>query len=464
MPARNLVILILAAIVSMVCYHTASRNHYGGLIASAIGEINETFVRPVDDRSLFEGAMDGMIRELDPYSDYISPEELSEFQEDLDQKFGGIGIVVEFDPDADRITVMSPLPDTPAIAAGIRAGDQILAIDDKNVEGFQIREAVDLMRGDPGTEIRLSILHLGEDEPEEITLNRAIIPVASVLGDKRLENGTWDYTLRGHPNIGMIRLSGFGEKTASELRSTLTWTEPLVDGVILDLRRNGGGLLKAAVEVCDLFIDKGTIVSIRGRDPSDWRDYSATSKNTVFKKPLVVLIDGYSASASEITAGCLQDHDRAIVVGERSWGKGTVQNVMMFEGGQSALKLTVATYWRPSGKNIHRHVDAKEEDAWEVTPNEGYLVETTDEVAVKIMRLRVKRDKVIEEELVAAEPDDTDTPLEEALTGDDEKAADEEKPKKRDDSDLIGFEDPQRARAIEAILELIETAKSSNAE
>ena len=155
---------------------------------------------------------------------------------------------------------------------------------------------------------------------------------------------------------------------------------------------------------------------------------------------------------------------KAIVVGERSWGKGTVQNVMMFEGGQSALKLTVATYWRPSGKNIHRHVDAKEEDAWGVTPNEGYLVETTDEVAVKIMRLRVKRDKVIEEELVAPEPDDTDAPLEDALTGDDEKAADEEKPKKRDDSDLIGFEDPQRARAIEAILELIETAKSSNAE
>jgi len=467
MPARNLVILILAAIVSMVCYHTASRNHYGGLLANAIGEINETFVRPVDDRSLFEGAMDGMIRELDPYSDYISPEELSDFQEDLDQKFGGIGIVVEFDPDADRITVMSPLPDTPAIAAGIRAGDQILAIDDQNVEGFQIREAVDLMRGDPGTEIRLSILHLGEEEPEEITLNRAIIPVASVIGDKRLENGTWDYTLRDHPNIGMVRLSAFGEKTAAELRTTLTWIEPLVDGVILDLRRNGGGLLSAAVEICDLFLDEGTIVSIRGRDPSDWRDYSANPKSTIFKKPLVVLINGYSASASEITAGCLQDHDRAIIVGERSWGKGTVQNVMPFEGGHSALKLTVATYWRPSGKNIHRHVDAKEEDAWGVTPDEGYLVETTDEVAVKIMRLRVKRDKVIEDEVPTAsetvnqaEPRDQT----EETSGDTQSDANEDKPKKRDDSDLIGFEDPQRQRAIDAILELIEQAKDSAAD
>lgn len=439
MPARNLVILILAAIISMVCYHTASRNHYGGLLAGAIGEINETFVRPVDDRALFEGAMDGMVRELDPYSDYISPEELEDFQEDLDQKFGGIGIVVEFDSDAERITVMSPLPDTPAIAAGMRAGDQILAIDGQSVEGSQIRDAVKLMRGEPGSEITLSVLHLGDEEPIEMTLERAIIPVASVLGDKRLENGTWDFLLRDDEKVGMIRLLAFGEKTASELRATLNSIESLVDGVIIDLRTNGGGLLSAAVEVCDLFLDEGTIVSIRGRDSADWRDYGASAKNTIFRKPVVVLINGYSASASEITAGCLQDHDRAIIVGERSWGKGTVQNVMPFEGGKSALKLTVATYWRPSGQNIHRHVDAKEEDAWGVKPNEGYDVQTTDEIALKIMKLRLRRDKVLEEP-IPEKNDDAD--------GDEENV-----------DELAGFEDPQRARAIEAILQLIAEAK-----
>ncbi len=465
MPARNLAILILAAIISIVCYHTASRNHFGGLLSVALGEINDTFVRPVDERSLFEGAMDGMVQELDPYSDYIPPDELQEFKEDLDQKFGGIGIVVEFDDDAERITVLSPLPDTPAIAAGIRAGDKILAIDGTRIAGKQIREAVDLMRGDPGTELTLTLIHRGEEEPVEITLKRAIIPVASVLGDTRLANGTWDYTLRDHPNIGFIRLSTFGEKTASELEATLLSLESIVDGVILDLRRNGGGLLRSAVDVCNLFVDEGTIVSIRGRDPSNWRDYSAYASSTVFKKPLVVLIDGFSASASEITAGCMQDHDRAIVVGERSWGKGTVQNVLPLEGGRSLLKLTVATYWRPSGQNIHRHVDATDEDAWGVTPNEGYLVPTTDDIAKKIIRLRQKRDKVFDDEATGedvaddAQSNDKLIDVKPSLRPEEDTKQEVEKEDASEKIDLTGFEDPQRARAIEAMMLLIEAER-----
>lgn len=463
MPARNLVILIIAAIVSMLCYHTASRNHYGGLLAGAIGEINDTFVRPVDERKLFEGAMDGMVRELDPYSDFISPEELDDFQEDLDQKFGGIGIVVEIDKATNRITVMSPLPDTPAIAAGMRAGDQILKIDDQNVEGSKMAEAVDLMRGEPGTNVTLTVLHIGEQDPVKMQIERAIIPVASVLGDTRLPDGNWDFLLREHSNIGMIRLATFGEKTASELRATLLSLESIIDGLILDLRGNGGGLLSSAVEICDLFIDEGAIVSIRGRDQRDWRDYTAKKSKTVFRdKPIVVLIDGYSASASEITAGCLQDHNRAVVVGSRSWGKGTVQNVMPFEGGRSALKLTVATYWRPSGQNIHRHVDATDDDAWGVTPDEGYAVETDDLTMTKIMLLRRERDKVLNEKNDQDPEDERDpekgspvveSPSPEAQSEEDTNpiATDDE----RKLPDITGFEDPQRARAIEAILELI---------
>ena len=447
MPARNLVILMLAAIISLVCYRTASRNHYGGLLANAIGEINKTFVRPVDSRTLFEGAMDGMVRQLDPYSDYIDPKELSEFKEDLDQKFGGIGIVVELNRETNRLTVLSPLPDTPAFEAGMRAGDQILAIDGKSTEGFQIRDAVDLMRGEPGTSLIVTILHTGADEPIDMELDRAIIPIASVLGDVRNSDGTWQFTMESHPRIGLIRLANFGEKTASEMKEAILSLKGEIDGLVLDVRGNGGGLLNAAIDVCNLFVDEGPIVSIRGRIESDYRDYEADASSTVLPDlPMAVLVNGYSASASEITAACLQDHERAIVVGTRSWGKGTVQNVMPFEGGKSALKLTVATYWRPSGYNIHRHVDATEEDAWGVTPNEGYVVETDDETFTKILLLRRERDRVKVDDAEAEETKSTPP----ATTDDREE---EEKTSGDADNlpDITGFEDPQLKRAIEAI-------------
>lgn len=473
MPARNLVILILAAMVSMVCYRTATRNQYGGLLAQAIGEINDTFVRPVDDRELFEGAMDGMVRRLDPYSDYITPEELSAFQEDLDQKFGGIGIVVELNRDSGLLTVLSPLPDTPAAAAGMRAGDVILAIDGVSTEGFQIRDAVDLMRGDPGTALTVTIRHPGDEGAIDLELERAIIPVASVLGDVRNPDGTWQYQLESHPHLGYIRIVSFGEKTADEIRQTLqALRQQGIEGLILDLRGNGGGLLHAAIDVCDFFVDAGKIVSIRGRNKRDWRDHFATSKTTICPDlPVVVLVDGYSASASEIFAACLQDHRRAVVVGTRSWGKGTVQNVMPFEGGRSALKLTVATYWRPSEQNIHRHVDAKDEDPWGVSPNKGYEVKVDEETTTKIILQRRERDKV-----KIAEPDEpTDqTPAQgppaESSENTDTPDPAEANPTESDPAetdpgtqlpDLTGFEDPQLQRAIEAIQELIQQRATS---
>ena len=451
MPSRNLAVLVIATLVSLVCYRTAARNHYGALLAHAIGEIDEKFVRPVDKRDLFEGAMDGMVRKLDPYSDYISPQELSAFSEELDQEFGGIGVVVEVNQDTKRLTVLSPLPDTPAYAAGMRAGDQILEIDGRSTEGFQIGDAVDLMRGEPGTELTLIVRHAGADDTVEMVLQRAIIPIASVLGDLRHPDGTWRFHLESHPHIGYIRLVSFGEKTAEELHETLQALQPNIQGLIIDLRMNGGGLLESAVEICDQFIDSGKIVSIRGRDPTKWVDYEASPKNTIVEAslPVVVMIDGFSASASEIMAACLQDNERGKVVGTRSWGKGTVQTVMYFEGGRSRLKLTVATYWRPNGKNIHRHVDATEEDAWGVTPDDGYAVETDEEMLKNIVEYRRERDKVnITKEW---------TSTSEKAIGTAADSADEQPDSSSDPArvDMTEFEDPQLRRAIEAIQEAI---------
>ncbi len=450
MPSRNLAILIMSAVVSLLCYRTATRHHYGGLLASAIGQINESFVRPMDDRELFEGAMHGMVRQLDPHSEYISPEEVQRFQEELDQEFGGIGIVVEINATTRRLTVLSPLPDTPAFSAGMRAGDVILVINDQSTEGFQISDAVGLMRGDPGTTLTLTTRHAGATQLLELKLTRAIIPIASVLGDSRNPDGSWRFTLQKHPRIGYIRLVGFGEQTADELSDTIRSLESRIDGLIIELRGNGGGLLNAAVAVCDLFIDQGTIVSIRGRDPRGWRDYTASPTKTLLSSlPIVVLIDGYSASASEIMAACLQDSGRAIIVGERSWGKGTVQNILPFEGGKSALKLTVATYWRPNGRNIHRHRDMTENDAWGVSPDEGYEVKLTDEQYRQVVKARHDRDYVRSEAKDMADvADNSALPEKTEMTSEGK-------------SDLADFVDPQLQRAIEALEELMSRSARS---
>lgn len=396
MTRRNIWVIFLAAIVSLACYHKAQRNRFASVFGSTLSLIGEEYVEEVDQRKLFDAAMEGMVSQLDKYSNYINPEDFKQFQVSIDQEFIGIGIEVRLDPETKRLTVLSPLVGTPAYLAGIRAGDIITKIDGKSCEGLELKDAVGLLRGKKGTPVTMAILHRGEEEPVDIRVVRDTIQVASVLGDTRRKDGSWNFFLEENPRIGYVRINTFGEHTTEELRKALKFEHQPIDALILDLRGNPGGLLLAAVDACDMFIDQGVIVSTRGRGgrPVEGGKYEAHPSKTIVPAdiPVVVLVNQGSASASEIVAACLQDHRRAIVVGERTWGKGTVQNVIHLEGGQSVLKLTTASYWRPNNHNIHRTSTATEEDDWGVMPDDGYLVTMSEEEAERVYLARRDRD------------------------------------------------------------------------
>lgn len=386
MPYRNLYLLFGITAVSLACYakaDSAYRSRYGQMSETFIEvmkQIDRHYVEPVDERQLFEAGLQGMIAQLgDPYSAYEPPREALEFRQQLDQQFGGIGI--EIDPRVKPLTVAIPMIGTPAYEAGILPGDRILAIDGESTENMDFAAAKDRMRGAPGKPLRLTVLHAGQETPVELTVVRAIINLPSVLGDRRDAQGRWQFTLESHPTIGYLRVTSFGEQTVGELQTALKSLDARpIEALVIDLRHNFGGMLRAAVATCDLFVKEGVIVNTRGRDKQRNIDVFHASGNAPYTRwPVAVLVDHTTASAAEIVAACLQDRGRAVIVGERTWGKGTVQNVIPLERGNSALKLTVATYWRPSEKNIHRTRDAKEDDTWGVLPDAGLAVKLSED-------------------------------------------------------------------------------------
>ncbi|NLX53566.1 MAG: S41 family peptidase [Planctomycetaceae bacterium] len=400
MPLRNILTILIAAVVSLVCYQKATHNRFGFIVSHAMGIIENNYIEEVEPRTLFENAMQGMVSELDEYSDYIGPEHFQQFQQIIDQEFVGIGVVVEGPPEKDELRVVNPVFDSPAYRAGMRAGDVILEIDGVSTKSMDINAAVKRMKGLPGTTVTLLVRHAGQDvQPQRMSIERELIRTKSVLGDRLCEDGRWTYYLESEPGIGYVRITSFGEYTAHELGEVLQFQDHPVEALILDLRGNVGGLLKAAIETSDMFIDGGVIVSMRGRTPGDEIVYTAKPEDTIVDPsiPVIVLVDRYSASASEIVAACLQDHGRALVAGQRSWGKGTVQNVIKLEHGTSALKLTTAGYWRPSGHNIHRGKDAHDEDEWGVRPSPGLEVVLTDEQYGALYEQRSARDVLSEE-------------------------------------------------------------------
>lgn len=355
-------------------------------------QIDRNYVKDVDRRELMEAAIAGMLGKLDQYSSYINQKDLQRFTQEVEQEFGGIGIQVSLDPKSGRLTVMTPLPGTPAYKAGVKAGDVIMEIEGQSTEGFKIDDAVKLLKGKAGKKVTLGVQHLGSDKVETLEMERAIIQVATVLGDHYNADSSWNFWLNEEQKIGYIRLTHFSRHSNEEMAAALkTLTAGGMKGLVLDLRFNPGGLLSQATAIADMFIENGKIVSTKGRNTPE-RTWKAKKPGTYGDFAMVVLVNRYSASASEILSACLQDHKRALIVGERTWGKGSVQNVINLEGGASALKLTTASYHRPSGKNIHRFPGAKDADEWGVMPDENYKLRFTNEQLRDYLEYRRKRD------------------------------------------------------------------------
>ena len=305
--------------------------------------VKSSYVDKVEDKQLMEGAIQGMLASLDPHSGFLNKSDFSNLQTQIDGEYGGLGLSVTLEDEA--VKVIAPTKDTPADKAGIKSGDYITHLDGKLIYGGTLDEAVEAMRGQPGTSIKLTIIRPGRDAPFDVTITRAVIDLKPVK---------WEVKDR----IGVITVTGFSEDTGSDVVAAISGVKKALGGkplgYILDLRSNPGGILDEAVAVSDAFLDSGEIVSERGRDKRDIQRYwseSAVPGDAAGGLPVIVLVDAGSASASEIVAGALQDHHRGLVMGERSFGKGSVQNVLPLTR-DTGLRLTVARYHLPSGRSV----------------------------------------------------------------------------------------------------------------
>ncbi|GAB4267772.1 MAG: S41 family peptidase [Deferrisomatales bacterium] len=349
---RTRLLLFLALLAAFVCRAGAAVAAPPELSAEerdelyrrlrVLGEVMDTvqrnYVEPVSPEDLVHGAVEGIVSKLDPHSSFLTPEMFREMQVETEGAFGGLGIEVTVRD--GRLTVVSPIEDTPAHRAGIRAGDVIVRIEDESTQDMGLMEAVKRMRGPKGTKVTIHILREGFDQPKVFTLTRDIIHIRSVKS-RRVDS------------VGVIRVAQFQKGTHVEVRGALARLEeeaPL-DGLILDLRNNPGGLLDQAVKVADLFLEEGAVVATRGRDPEEEVVYTARDDGDEPDLPLIVLVNEGTASASEIVAGALQDHHRAVVLGERTFGKGSVQTILPLSDG-SGLRVTTALYYTPANRSI----------------------------------------------------------------------------------------------------------------
>ncbi len=308
------------------------------LFSDVLETLNNEYVDQVDENKVLDAAINGMLQSLDPYSSYMSPENFRNMNAETKGEFGGLGI--EITMQAGLVKVISPIEGTPADKAGIKAGDFIIRINDTQVKGLNLFEAVSMMRGKVGTKINLVIRRENVDDELKFTLTRGIIKIREVSAEVKLNS------------IGYIRLRAFNQKSHNQLKEKIkSFKSKRLNGYILDLRNNPGGLLSQAIKISDMFLDSGEIVSTKGRDKTDIKIFNAKKGDIIDGLPLIVLINKGSASASEIVSGALKDHKRAIILGETSFGKGSVQSIIPLTN-RGALRLTTAKYYLPSGSSI----------------------------------------------------------------------------------------------------------------
>jgi carboxyl-terminal processing protease len=336
------------------------------LFGDVFERVRSDYVEKPDDGKLIESAINGMLAGLDPHSSYMDPKSFRDMQVQTRGEFGGLGIEVTMED--GLVKVVAPIDDTPAAKAGVRANDIITKLDDEQVQGLTLNQAVEKMRGPVNTTIKLTIMRKGSDKPIEVTIVRDVIRVKSVRSHAEGED------------VGYIRVTQFNEQTTDGLKKAISDLKAQLGadklkGYVLDLRNNPGGLLDQAISVSNAFLDKGEIVSTRGRNAEETQRFNARAGGDLTKgKPVIVLINGGSASASEIVAGALQDHKRATLIGTRSFGKGSVQTIIPLGAGNGALRLTTARYYTPSGRSIQ---------AKGITPDIEVLQEVPDELKTR---------------------------------------------------------------------------------
>jgi len=357
-------------------------------VVDVMAEVDKNYVRELSDdekKKLVEDMIQGGLGRLDPHSTYFNEDEYHQFTSDTEGKFGGIGAYLTLHPQLQILMIESPMVGTPAFRANLQSGDLIYKIDDKSTENLRVDEARVFIKGVAGTKVVLTVLRVGTQKLEEVPLVREDIKILAVRGFARdpASPEKWDYFADKESKIALIRLSAFNEHTDAELKGALHEAEEAgAKALVLDMRNNPGGLLSQAIKVSDLFLSAGKIVSTKDRTGTG-RKWEATKDNGAFEsareRPMAVLVNTDSASASEIVAAALQDNGRAAIVGERTYGKGSVQKIFELSDHKTAVKLTAEVWLTPNGKNIHRWPASKATDEWGVRPDEGLDVKLTIE-------------------------------------------------------------------------------------
>jgi len=350
-------------------------------------QIEQNYIQEVDRSELMETAIRAIVGKLDARGGFLrtndlaflDTNEMAEINVGIEQKMAGIGARLKFEKENRAVMVETPLPNSPALKSGLLAGDRILAVNGAEFpEGKELETAVKLLRGPAGTPVAVSVKRPSVNDAFELKLTRDTMRLASVLGAHYKPDHTWDFMLDDETKIGYLRVSYIGQQSADEVEAALKeLTAHGMRGLVLDLRNGPGGLLDGAVAISDLFVESGRIVTLKSR--SGEHLYDAKSEGTFSGFPIAVLVNRNTASAAEIVAACLQDHQRAVVVGERTFGQAVVKNLIQLKNGLGALKLPTGAYYRPSGKNMNRYPGLKDSDDWGVTPDEGYQVMVSED-------------------------------------------------------------------------------------